>query len=242
MDLVDQTIARLARDGRRPNDGVTELVATSIRRLSADLPMIERGSTEIDGRRQFVPSPETDRLPRAAASRFFDMEEAHDAWVSLLIHDDADLQADAIAEGDAFSGVITTVADTLVGRGHQTRWIVDSPDEGPLRLRDNATVCIAGCVKREARLVSVENRPEGGRRFTLLITAGKRSCTGLRGVWPAAHDPSHEGRSVLFVETYPSEIHRRRRIALWRNGNPGDWVHNLGRPPVAEATGEEADE
>jgi hypothetical protein len=241
MDAVEAAIRFLSSDPRRLNSGAAEFMRTTAARLAAELPAIEHGVHESDGRRRYVTSPDTDSNPQFAAARFFDLEEAHDAWVSLLIHDDLEMQADAIADGDAFRGVIDSVRDEGSGRKRVPIWIVASTSDGPLRLREGHTVCIAACGKREARIRRIENRPEGGRLFELEIVNGKRACEGQNSVWKPAHDPSLAGTEVTFVETYPSEIHRRKKMTLWKADKPGDWVHRAGRPDRAPRV-EEADE
>jgi hypothetical protein len=120
-------------------------------------------------------------------------------------------------------------------------WIVATTSDGPLRLREGHRVCIAGCKNRVARIRRIENRPGGGRLFELEIVNGKRKCEGQTLLWKPAHDASHAGMDITFVETYPSEIHRRKKRTLWKTGKPGEWVHRAGRPDRPPRV-EEADE
>jgi hypothetical protein len=240
LDLLESAIERLRSDPRRLNRGVAEFVRTTSIRLAHELPVVERGRHEAGGRERFVLSPDTDSHPQLAAARFFELEEAHDAWVSLLLHDDRELQADAIADGDAFRGVIESVGDEGTGRAHVPVWTVVTTTEGPLRLREGTKVCLAGCKKREARIRRLSNRSEGGRVFELVIEGGKRACEGDAEVWKPAHERSHEGREVTFVQTYPSEIHRRKKVSLWAQGKPGDWVHRVGRPATVVSDEDDA--
>ncbi len=239
LDLLEAAIDVLRREDRRPNHGLGSLTQKTIQRLHRELPAVERGRTNDGEQKTFVRSPDTDRHPQHAASAFFDLQAAHDETMSLLIHDDIEMQADAISEGDAIRGTVTEVQDVKVGKGHEITWIVESPSSGPLRLREGSEICVARDPKRTLKVLEIEDLPSGGRRFALEITGGKRATIGLDGSSAAAHDRSHEGTVYTFVPTYPSEIHRRRNVGLWAKDKPGAWVHSVGRPAVDAPEGDD---
>jgi hypothetical protein len=236
LDTLEAALTALRRDTRALNAGVAHFVQTTIRRLGDELPAIEHG-THDDGRRRYAVSPDTDHHPRVAAAKYFELEEAHDEWISLLLHDDAEMQSDAVADGDAFAGVITDVVDEGTPKKREPVWFVDSDGSGPLRLREGTQVCVAGCPKRIGRIRRITDRSTGGRTFEVEMTGAKRAFDG----GPTSHVPSHDtslvGSALVFVQVYPSEIHQMKRRAIWRQDAPGDWVHRLGRP--VEVPGDE---
>src|SRR5207248_1674319 len=119
----------LQRDNRRVNRGVALLDKTTreehwYQYLRAE---VRRANSydPVDGP-AFVPSPETDRYAPAAASRFFVHEDSDELVHSALVHDDTELQADAITAGDGFRATITDVRDECTsGRGLSPVWVLE---------------------------------------------------------------------------------------------------------------------
>ena len=92
----------IGKDKRPENRGLPLLVQASMdehrrqyRRLEQDIDDNEDGPA-------FRPSPETDRYPSAAASRFYVHEASQELRDTLLVHDDREMQADLIVSGEAY--------------------------------------------------------------------------------------------------------------------------------------------
>ena len=181
FELVDHTINYLRADKRRVNRGVSELEKASNQELWYQYLRMERRSDDGDDGPVFVASPETDRYPAAASSRYFVHEASEELRVAALIHDDPELQDEAIADGEAIRGEIIAVRDEEPGRRTVPVWTIEAPDVAPLRIREGSWLCVAGLPQRtlmvrrvdpagkenlkiEVEVIGLKTQPRDGRR------------------------------------------------------------------------------
>jgi len=243
--LTEQAIRLLRSDGRRVNSGAARLEAASREEHWYRYLRIERRINDDTDGPAYVPSPETDRYAAPAAARFFTHEESEEVRYGALIHDDTELQADAIADGEALRGTIVRVRDDNPhGRAQTPVWTIESPDTGPLRLRESSRVCPVGLPQREGHIRSIEPLPNGGRRLEVEITGWKRArrVPGL-GAIPAACDDALRGTSVVMVKTTGERLARTRGRRVWERGVPGGWLtHGTPTGPGADLPPEVADD
>lgn len=235
--LTEQTIKLLRADRRRANSGVARLEAASRDEHWYRYLRIERRINDAADGPPFVPSPETDRYAAPAAARFFTHEESEELRYGALIHDDTELQADAIADGEALRGIIVTVRDDSAGgRAQIPVWTIESSDAGPLRLRDGSRVCPVGLPHREGHIRSIEPLPDGGRRLEVEITGWKRArrVPGL-GAIPAACDHALRATHVVMVKTTAERLARARGRRVWERNVPGGWLTHASPTGVGAA-------
>jgi hypothetical protein len=237
FQLLEQAITLLKNDPRKANAGLLDLHSLSVERLRNDMPAIENGRIEIDGRTLHVRSPESDQHPKVAAARLFELEACDsEAW-SVLLHDDDDLQLEAILMGDAVRGEITEVNTA----GKTISWTIDTSNEAPLHVREGSSLCVARCPARTATIRSIEALKPMGRRFVVEIKEGKRATTDHAGSpVPAAGHVSLEGTTVTLVPGSDRGFLGIKRRSLWKKDKPGDWVLTAGRLPP-KSTGDEDD-
>jgi hypothetical protein len=235
LQLTEQTLNLLRADRRRGNAGVAVLeTMAQEEHWYRYLRLEKRLDDEADGP-AFIPSPETDRYAPAAAARFFAHEEAEEVRYSALIHDDSEIQADAIAAGDAFRGRIVKVRDEGRGRGTEPVWVLEDLAPGPLRLREGSYVCVVGVPKRTGTIRHIEPTAHGGRRYEVVITGWKRARHEAGRAIPAAHDPTLVGHEVLMVEATAAGLVRRKGQRVWERNVPGAWLtHAAPKGPVAQ--------
>jgi hypothetical protein len=182
-----------------------------------------------------VPSPETDRYAPAAAARFFAHEEAEEVRYGALIHDDSEIQAEAIAAGEAFRGRILRVRDEAPGRGTKPVWQIQDLAPGALRLREGSSICIVGVPKRVGSIRRIEPTTDGGRLYEVVITGWKRARQEGGTAIPAAHDPGLVGTDVLMVESSADGLGRRKGKRVWEKDVPGAWLtHAVPHSPAAQ--------
>jgi hypothetical protein len=228
LQLLEQCVDLLRSDERRMNAGIPILEsANRAEHWYRYIRLERRISDEADGP-AFVPSPETDRFASAAAARFFIHEESEELRYSVLVHDDSEVQADAVAAGEAFQGTIVKIQDANP-RERRTvpRWTIESSDTGPLRLREGSYVCPAGIPKRTGIIVSIAQLPNGNRSFVVEITGWKRAQSQLN--IPESLSPKLIGTRVLMVRTASDGLARRRGLRVWQRSIPGSWLTH-GRP------------
>ena len=225
--LTARALDVLRTDGRRTNSGVKILVKEGLKEQWYQHTRIELNIADDSDGPAFVASPETDRYPAAAGSRYQVHLASAELRDSLLLHDDREMQAEAIANGDAFRGEIVNVVDLGEGRKMEPLWTIQDPIGGQLRLREGSWVCVAGTSKRTGIIESIDDLPGGGRVFDVLITGWKTKPD-------KANDPSHVGKKVVFVTNSADQIDRIKSQRIWSADTPGSWLtHHRPEGPRA---------
>ena len=236
LDLCADAIAFLRSEKRGTNPGVSELAKLGRDEFVYGYLRGERPRPS--GQPPFVPSPETDRHAAGAASEYLKHIFSAELQAGALIHHDQELQAEAIAAGDAFRGTVVTVEDRAPkgSRGKTPVWTVEAPGNGPMRVREGSWVCVAGIPSRSGVIRSVASSDAGGRRIEVEITGWKQArptdpkFPGLL----AAHDEAHEGSDVTFLPTSSSRLSERKRFLVWESDGPGAWLtHGKAAQPHA---------
>jgi hypothetical protein len=230
-ELTVEAIQVLRSDGRSTNAGVQALVAEALKEQWYQHTRQELNIGDDEDGPAFVPSPETDRYPAAASSRYQVYLASADLRYSALLHGDIEMQAEAIASGNAFRGTIVEVRDEGEGRKTRPVWVIEDPIGGQLRLREGSWVCVAGMPKRTGIIESIVELPAGGRRFEVRIT-------GWTTKPDRAADPKHVGRHVVIVPNSAEGINRRKSQRVWSADTPGAWL-TQARPQGLRAQLEE---
>lgn len=229
--LTVDAIRVLRSDPRRTNEGVKDLITEGLKEQWYQHTRVELGLHDRKDGPAFVSSPETDRYPAAAGSRYQVHLASDELRHSVLLHDDEEMQTEAIATGDAFRGVITSVHDHGEGRRSEPMWVIEDPTGGQLRLREGSRVCVAGLPKRTAVIQRIDELPDGRREFEVLIEGWKTKPD-------RANDPKHVGTEVVFVTNSAHEINRRKSQRIWSADTPGAWLTHA-RPAGPRARLEE---
>jgi len=225
LNLVEDSIAVINGDPRPVNSGVGELVFETLKSQWWDYVRPEKNALE-SGREPYVPSPETDFQARSAARRFFKYEASADRMLDSLVHDDRELEAEAIMAGDAFRGTVVSVSDEGPGRKTIPVLVVEDPTPGPLRLRQGEIVCFVGHVKRKARIRAVDTTNGGGIAITLEVTDRKLEAHDVP--WPQSMHAADErwiGQAVTIIKTSFAAMTDKKAVKVVSKGPlPGDWV------------------
>jgi len=224
FELTERAIQVLRGDTRRVNRGIDSLIAASNEEMWYQFLRHElRIDDEQDGP-AITLSPETDRFPALAASRYFVHEASEELYLSALVHDDDELQAEAVADGHALRGRITKVEDVDPGRRLVPIWTLVVSDDTPLRVREGSWLCVAGLPKRTAKVRSIERASPGQLEVQIEITGWKKKPKdGPRGVL-AADDPQLVGTTLTLVPSSSEGILRRKSQKAWERGTPGGWL------------------
>lgn len=231
IDLVRRALRVLRADSRRENRGLHLLVAASDEEREYQYARVERRIAGLEDGPAYIVDPETDRHPAAAAVGFFRHEESADLAQQALIHDDRELQAQAIAAGNAVRGTITAVTDEGVGRRTTPVWTIRSSDATPLRVRAGTDLCVVGLPRRVVRVREVDGEP-GQRTIVVEVTGLKLAAFDEDGcAVPAAADRSLLGAAVMLVPVFGTGISLRKRQKVWERGGPGAWLTHAAPPP-----------
>jgi hypothetical protein len=230
--LAEQAIAVLQRDKRRENAGVQRLVKASLDEHYRQYLRIEHKFDDPEDGPPFSPSPETDRHPAAAGSRYYVYASSAELRERLLVHDDKEMQAELVATGEAIDGIITEIEAEKQGRVTRVYWTVESDGTLPLRLREGQSLCLIGCDRRHVEILDIDQPDQKTNRFELEVTKGK--TLEEKGLL-RAEDKRLVGRRVLLVEPPMDGISRRKSAAIWRQDGPGHWItHAPPKGPGAD--------
>ena len=226
--LTADAIEVMRRDPRRENQYLHKLVDESMKEHVLQYRRIEAKKDDAEDGPAFTPSPETDRYPAAAGSRYYIQQASEEFRELLLIHDDRELQAGVIAAGEGIAGTIVDVWDEGEGRRKRPIWLVETDSDLPLRLREDAEVCVVGLRDRKLRILEIAPRQPSGRVFKLEVTALKNEPRGNTGSVRPATDPRLKRTRVVLVKTSMDQISRRKSGMIWKKDVPGAWLtHNV---------------
>ncbi len=239
LDLTEEAIKMIEDDPREYNSGVDELVSTTLASQFYGWFVNEQNAIA-RGTEPFVPSPETDFQTRGSSTRYFRAQAAAERQFNALIHDDRELEAEAISTGRAFRGTIVRVGDEGTGKKTIPVWHVEDPSPGPLSIRSGDSVCVVGCAKRSGRVRHIEATRGGGLVLELEIDNCKTAIKGP--TWPMSMHGADErwiGQVVTLIGTsFAQMTERKAELARNRDSQPGDWI--LASPTV-EAVAESGD-
>ena len=231
--LTKSVIDVMRSERRRENAALSKFVQESLTEHRLQYRRLEQKKDDQEDGPAFTPSPETDRYPAAAASRFYVHEASDEHFASQMVHDDRQLQARLVATGEAIAGVIVDVWDEGEGRRTVPVWVVESTGELPLRLREDSGVCVVGLASRKLRIRRIE-KTERGYRFKLVVTSLVTVPRDNDGsVLPAA-SPRLKRRKVVLVKPSMDQIARRKSMLIWKRDVPGAWLTHAV-PSVSEA-------
>jgi hypothetical protein len=245
FDLVVQSIEHLRRCGPRENAGVRLLSNATLDEHWYQYLRMELKLNDSDDGVAFTPSPETDRNPAAAASRYLVQQASEEFHRLALLHDDVELQRAALLSGDGIRGTCIDVTDYGRGNSINVVWTLEVPELGPLRIREGSKLCQAAAPKRQLQVRSVTRKDANTVRVELLVTGAKRSYTDDTGhVHPIASSSVYKGAEMLLVPVSMDQISRLKNRKIWGAGVPGAWItHAVPAGPKArlpkDAAGED---
>jgi hypothetical protein len=185
--------------------------------------MARKQNEEADGP-AFAPSPETDRYPAAAASRYFVAQGSEDLRMSALIHHDAILQSEAIHAGDAITGQIVSVIDEGTTKKKIPVWRIHCHHAGPLRIREGTDLCVAGLPSRVVTVRSLEwdaDELDVEVEITGLKTVPKGNTDS--SIRPAT-DSRYKGKLVTLLPVNRGYLSRIKMEKIWNGHVPGAWL------------------
>jgi hypothetical protein len=222
FELTVAAASFLMNDGQRENSGVQSLVGFSLDEHDKQYLRLEFELDDDEDGPAFVPSAETDRIPSAAASRYFVMQASESSRVAALIHDDVVLQNEAVVEGDAIRGKIIDVWDEGTGRTTTPVWSIEAEGAESIRLREGSKVCVAGLEGREGYIRNISwNAAAATVEVEITGLKTNKSC----GSAPAANDRRRLlNTKVLLLPVSFATFSRRKSWRAWTAKGPGDWL------------------
>jgi len=221
----------LASDNRAENNGVEKLVKSTMEKYVVEFQRLERGMLDPSGDPIFTPHPETDFHGSAAAAGYFRMQAADVAYTASLVHDDAELCAEALASGHAFMGEVTDVWNTGVGRVTIPNWQVKVRIGEISRLREGEDYSLVGNPKSKVSIREVEVVDE--EHWLVHIEWESPKLKEISGpICAKPLDSSWIGKRLIFVPCDTSALTAKQAQAVWdAKDGVGAWLTH-GRAPV----------
>lgn len=229
-------------DNRPPNPGLQKLITYGWKEHFYQYWRIEERLNDPDDGPAFVPSPETDRFPAAAASRYYAYQMADSIHSGELAHHDPDLQREFVASGEALAGQVTAVHEIRTERGSQTRWQLVLPPGSLVKAREGSDFCFAGLPGRQFDVLSM-GRDDKGAPVVTVAVKDPRSL-------PERMHPASErwwvGKEVVLLPRDFSGFNARKGQKVWKKDHPGSWLTH-GKPTsprskLPEEVGEDMDD
>ena len=225
FNLVERGIQHLRKHGPRENRGVVKLADASLEEHWFQYLRMELRQNDSHDGVAFTPSPETDRSPAAAASRYFVQQASEEFWIAALIHDDEGLQREAVMSGDGIQGTCTGVRDESEGRAIKAVWTVKAQEVAPLRIREGSTLCPVGSPKRSLSVLSIERVGGDLLKVELEVVAAKKEYRDEKGhLHPVANSKAFVGEELILVPVSMDQISRLKNKKVWNSDVPGAWI------------------
>lgn len=223
--LVERGIQHLRKRGPRENRGVAKLADASLEEHWFQYLRMELRKNDANDGVAFTPSPETDRSPAAAASRYFVQQASEEFWTAALIHDDEGLQREAVMSGDGIQGKCIGVRDDGGGRAIRAVWTFKVQEVASLRIREGSTLCPVGSPKRSLRVLSVARIGGDVLKIELAVVAALKEYRDENGrVHPEANSKAFVGEEMTLVPVSMDQISRLKNKKVWNSEVPGAWI------------------
>ena len=237
-DLMLEAYSVLSSDARLENKGVVKLVDNSRQRLLTNYARIEDGiKDELSSTPAFVPHPETDRDPAAAASAYIVMNKAEELWLDTLVDDDAERLHDMIETGDAFAGIIEQVTP-LSAKSLAAFWLIRATHVGPLRMKNGDEVRLVGPYAKSGFIEEILIDGGGEIQVMLSVNFGVKPSVGApKPLDLPVNDRGWIGTAVSFVpKPFTGQDAKIKRI--WEaKDSPGAWLtHSVPKREDPEPT------
>ena len=231
--LIVSSYEIFAADTREVNPGVGELVRDTFESFYSNFQRIEENLKDPDLGPAYTQHPETDFHGSAAAANFFAMTAADTTYLATLVHFDEELQAEALASGRAFNGIVTHVADTGVGRITTPVWTMDIGIQERLRIREGEKYSPLMAPGHGIQIRSVEILHDSILQIVAEWTDRKtKSLENPQDLRPS--DLEWVGARVMFVPKDGSDFDKSKSRAVWNaSTGPGAWLtHGTAPAPV----------
>lgn len=223
--LVERAIQHLRKRGPRENRGVAKLADASLEEYWFQYLRLELRQNDSHDGIAFTPSPETDRSPAAAASRYFVQQASEEFWTAALIHDDEALQREAVMSGDGIKGTCVAVRDESEGRAIRAVWTIKAPEIAPLRIREGSMLCPIGSPKRSLCVLSIERVSGDVLKIELEVVSAKKEYRDEYGrVHQVANSKAFVGEEMTLVPVSMDQISRLKNKKVWNSDVPGAWI------------------
>ena len=233
-ELIREGYRILSNDTRPLNEGVNNLTVATMQSFYNQFQRIEENIQDPDLGPAYTPHPETDFHGSAAAANYFVMTAADTAYIATLVHDDEELQAEALASGKSFIAEVISVINLGSGRTTTPVWTFRVKIAETLRLREGERYSPLGASGHGILIRTVEILDSS----TLEVQAEWTDRKTMELQTPIVAKPvdmNWIGNRLMFVPKDGSNFDKSKGRAVWAAANgPGAWLTHGTPPPRIE--------
>jgi hypothetical protein len=234
-NLTNQAYDLLASGGLPVNPGVEPMVLQAHTEFWFQHQRIELRQNDPAQGPAFVAHPETDFHGSSAASRYLTHASYDEGYFGYLVHHDAELFREALAEGRALRATVTEVADLGIGRSTAPVWVLQVEAGAPSRLRENGRLVPYGSPGHRATIRTIDVTPDVVE--LQLDWTDRKTMTLTSGIAAKPADAAWVGQEVAFVLADAADLTRRRSQRVWAaKDGPGAWLTHGKAPTTVQIT------
>ena len=229
--LTQQAHSFLLQDERPDNSGVIDLVADTLQSYCGNFQRIERNLADDTLGPAFTRHPETDFHGSAAASHYFVANAAESQYMSVLVHEDSELQMELLRKGDAYYATVLKVWDEGSGRKTIPVWKLRTEVIENLRLRDGERYSPLGSRKHAIQVREIDVKESKIREFEAEWITNK-TVPLMNPIDASLTSEKWVGKTLMFVPSDSSDLDFMSSQAVWTaKSGPGAWLTH-GTPPL----------
>ena len=165
-------------------------------------------------------SPETDRNPAAAASRYLIHCRSQLLEQDALLPYDPELLAEARAAGDVLTGELTEVRRDEPSKTSRATWVLCEQDPVPLRLREGDAVRFLGLPNLKGQIRSIAHLADGKRVVHLQVRSEGWGAVAA-GDYAVKEPGSSEPRRITLLPDPMLDLLTRRQKLTWEQAGLG---------------------
>ena len=223
-EALRKSYERLSKDGRPINRGLFELVSDTEKRFENDVQRQERQQVDPEQGPAFIPHPETDFHGSAAAAAYYMRQASESKFLPVMIHEDSEMLAEAIASGHALRARVFKVIEQRKGNFSDIFWVVRALATDEFRMNSGETLSPLGNRNHTVKTRDVKFMNQNEIEMTLQWTNRKTTHldTGLR---QRPNYAAWEGQEMVFVPSDQSIFDEKAAGRVWKSREGiGSWL------------------
>lgn len=223
-EALKKSYERLLHDERPINRGLFELVSDTEKRFENEVQRQERQQSDPEQGPAFIPHPETDFHGSAAAAAYYMRQASESKFLPVMIHEDSELLAEAIASGHALRARVFKVIEEKKGNFSDIFWVVRALATDEFRINSGETLSPLGNRSHTVKVREVKFINPNEIEITLQWMYRKTTHldTGLR---QRPNYVAWEGHELVFVPSDQSIFDEKAAGRVWKSREGiGSWL------------------
>jgi hypothetical protein len=223
-EALKKAYERLSNDERPVNRGLFELVADTQSRFENEVQRQERQQSDPEQGPAFIPHPETDFHGSAAAASYYMRRASESKFLPVMIHEDREMLAEAIASGHALRARVFKVFEEKKGNFSDIFWVVRSLATDEFRINSGETLSPLG---NRSHTVKTRNvKFINSNEIEIILQWMNRKTTHLdTGLRQRPNYVAWESQEMVFVPSDQSIFDEKAAGRVWKSREGiGSWL------------------